>query len=75
MADDPKHTDLTAEYVREMYSYDPHSGHLTHKKPRRGTKVGTLVGTLKQGYLRTKANRTAYFVHRIIWLWMTGAWP
>ncbi len=67
-------TDLTAEYVRSLFDYNPESGLLTHKK-RFGVVEGARAGCVNSGYRRVKIHQIPYLEHRIIWLWMTGFWP
>lgn len=73
--------------VRECFNYNPGTGMLTLRKPRglhgifkEGAEVGRIdkSGTRRSVklYLRTymKPGFIAY-VHRIIWVWMTGEQP
>ena len=69
--------DLTAQYVRSIFDYDPQTGILTRKKcdlyhPQ---KVGKPAGFRRvDGGIGVKINRREYRAHRIIWLIMTGEW-
>lgn len=73
--------DLTAEYVRELLDYDPETGELRWKKTKSGRSNGPVAGTLGEWGRNGKQRRTItidyviYKSHRVIWLWMTGAWP
>jgi hypothetical protein len=68
--------DLTAEYVREIFNYDPLTGDLTWRvKIARKIIVGTKAGTICHGYMQVKIRGQTYLVHRIIWLYTTGKWP
>jgi len=65
--------DFSAEQAREKFSYDPTTGVLSRVDSRRCPKVGTLD---TKGYvqLRVIAGKKV-MAHRLIWLYMTGAWP
>lgn len=65
------------EVLREHFTYDPHSGVLSWRKP---TSVRVKVGQecsrlLPNGYFRVSLFGEEYKVHRIIWCWMTGDDP
>jgi hypothetical protein len=70
---------INAAYVREHLSYDPETGivtwiKLTHKKSNK--KVGQVAGgTHDRGYNFVTLKKRRYFMHRVIWLYMTGKWP
>jgi hypothetical protein len=71
------YTDLTADFVRNRFWYEPWTGQLSYRIPpnscyKQGDPVGTK--TLK-GYIRVVIDWKHYLSHRIIWLWMTGEWP
>ena len=70
----PIKTDLTAEFVRRLFDYNPETGWLTHK-PRHGVVAGARAGYVNAGYRSVKIHGKAYLEHRIIWLLVTGAWP
>jgi hypothetical protein len=80
--------DLTQAVVRELLDYDPEKGVLTWRvRDREWFKddgkwkmwnkrfVGTSPTAIYQGYRRIVLLGQHYQAHRIIWLWMTGAWP
>ena len=70
----PIKSDLTAEYVRSLFLYDPESGIVSHK-PRKGVRSLGRAGCVNSGYRRLKINQIPYQEHRVIWLMMTGEWP
>ncbi len=73
-----KKTDaISAKRVRELFDYEPHSGHLLWRKPtNKRFRPGSIVGSpTKNGYLRTSVDDVDCYVHRLIWLHQTGAWP
>lgn len=68
--------DLSADYVRELFTYDSVSGDLRWAKPRQGIRIGQRAGnTCPRGYKTVVIDYRKYQVHRIIWLWVHGAWP
>lgn len=68
---------LTAEQLREVVSYDPETGAFKWR-PRSRVGVHRPVGTLSHGYLvigiggRGGVPRAA---HRLAWLYVHGEWP
>jgi len=70
-------TDLSAEYVRSIFNYDPVTGKVTWKITLSKRAVaGKPAGYLDdQGRIKVGINDRCYMMHRIIWLWMTGSWP
>ncbi len=71
---------LTAEYVRDRFKYDPDEGLLRY---RNATVIqcelrpaGTIAGSLNdEGYRTVKIDKVSYRGSRLIWLYMTGEWP
>jgi len=74
-------TDLTAEFLRSAFSYDPLTGVLRwkHRAERsaqwNGRYGGRTVGSAVQRGLSVSIDKKRYLIHRIIWVIMTGAWP
>lgn len=68
---------VTAELVREVFSYDPDIGVLVWIAPfAQQIKSGAIAGHIrKDGYVAVKLGGKAYKAHRLIWLYMTGRWP
>lgn len=68
---------LTAPRLRELLSYDPHTGVFTWLiKPNPRIKVGAVAGYLgDDGYIRIKLDGHTYKAHRLAWLHVTGEWP
>ena len=71
------HNDLSAEFVREIFNYNPKTGLLIWKVMLSKRAVaGKTAGALDdQGRIKIGIRNKDYFAHRIIWLWMTGKWP
>jgi len=68
---------LTAETVRELLDYDPVTGSLAWRKPRRGSRgVGKSAGSLeKDGYRRIRISGVQYSAHHVAWCHWHGQWP
>ena len=63
---------ISQSEVRELYDYHP-DGYLIHKKPRRGVKVGTRVGSkTPRGYIQTNIRHRTYGVHQLVWIYHYG---
>jgi hypothetical protein len=69
--------DLTAEYVRQIFEYNPITGILIWKiKPAKYINPGTKAGNIdSRGHMTVRIRGKGYLIHRIAWLYMTGSWP
>jgi hypothetical protein len=64
------------ELLREYFDYDPDSGVVRYKKPRKRIRVGEPAGNCRpDGYLKISIDRKNYMLHRVIWKMMTGEEP
>lgn len=72
-----KNNHFTQEYLKEVYDYDPNTGHLLYKiKTSNSIKIGDIPGYFdKEGYRIMSVKSSPYFAHRIIWFWHFGKWP
>jgi hypothetical protein len=75
-------SDLTAERLRALLSYDPETGVFTRRVGRSGgrgrAKAGQVAGFVRdrsKGYICICLDCRPYRAHRLAWLYMTGAWP
>lgn len=58
------------EYLRARHDYNPDTGEYISKRFKK-----QLGSRGKRGQLRAKVQGKPYFVHRLIWVWMTGEDP
>jgi hypothetical protein len=73
-----KTSDLTAHRLREILNYNHETGVFTWKiRPAQNVQIGDKAGCKwgDRGYWRVKIDSKAYSYHRLVWLYMTGAWP
>lgn len=62
--------------VREYLYYDPDNGLMRWIKCKSGIKVGDIAGCIDKssGYMRVYFNGVKYYIHQLIWMYMTGNW-
>jgi len=68
---------ITQEYLRRNFRYDESTGELTRTVHTGGAGVPNVaIGTRDaKGHLRANIGGRGEFVHRLIWLYVTGEWP
>lgn len=68
---------ITAEQVRELLHYDPETGIFTRKiRTSTSIKVGDIAGSKNgDGYIDISLRRISYKAHRLVWMYVYGAWP
>lgn len=61
--------------VREQFDYDSETGELLRKRLR-AVNMRPETGSLsRDGYMITGINGGHQLVHRLVWVWVHGAWP
>ena len=68
---------ITAETVRELFTYNPENGELRWKVARQRISKGDIAGHINKsdGYRYVCFNYHDILAARLIWLFMTGGWP
>lgn len=67
---------LTFEYVDSLLRYEPETGLLFWKIPRRNCRLDRPVGGGNSyGYIQISINYERFSGHRLAWLLSTGKWP
>lgn len=67
---------ITAERLRELYSYNPETGQFIHMRGTGRGRIGAVAGTARaNGYLTINVDGVRCYAHRAAWLYMTGEWP
>lgn len=68
---------LTAARLREVLHYDPATGVFIRRiATSNSVQVGDVVGSPhSRGYLEASVDGHSCLLHRLVWLYMTGAWP
>jgi hypothetical protein len=67
---------ITYERVRELFDYEPDTGRLLWRVRRQGVRPSREAGCVGvSGYRYVGADGRDYLASRLIWLWVTGAWP
>jgi hypothetical protein len=77
MASREPNSKLLHDKVKRELIYAPETGALSWAPGygRKGRAGGAAGYQHKTGYRRVSFNGTTYQEHRLIWFWMTGAWP
>ena len=67
---------ITREQLKELFIYNPDTGHFLRTSSRGKWKAGERVGGISGvGYRMINCSLGIYTEHRLAWLYMTGQWP
>lgn len=68
--------ELTQDRLKELFKYDPETGHFTRIKAVKGYRTSDSLGHLSEkGYLMICIDDRDYRAHRLAFLYMEGKWP
>lgn len=71
-----EHLLMSADKVRDLLHYDPDTGVFIWKVGRQCTRgIGSVAGTVCNGYWSITINGLQWKAHRLAWLWMHGEFP
>lgn len=71
-----KHSELTADRLRELLHYEPDSGVFVWRKTTSNKALeGDVAGCWSRDRLLIGINRRLYQAHRLAWLYVHGRWP
>jgi len=71
-----KRQGITAEFLRNVLTYDKNTGVLRWKKKiSRKIKVGEIAGSKAGAHWQVGMYGENYLAHHLIWVMMTGDWP
>jgi hypothetical protein len=65
--------ELTQEYLKTLFVYDPILGNFTRIKTVGRGKVGSIAGSIGRGYVCIQIDRKRYYAHRLAWIYIYGA--
>ena len=73
-------SEVTAQSIRDRFTYSPETGEFKRRRKAVGPQPGDgNAGWVEHGpsqsYRRISISRKRYFVHNLIWLYMTGEMP
>ncbi len=71
---------ISQKELKRLFKYNKKTGELIRKVTRsHNAKKGSIVGSVRDeghtSYKRLYINKKTYYIHRLIWLYMTGVWP
>lgn len=66
---------LTQARLKEVLHYETTTGIFTYLLSRRTTIIGTVAGTIWDGYRWIYVEGKRFSAHRLAWLYVYGEWP
>jgi hypothetical protein len=66
---------MTAERLRELFTYDPETGIFVRRISRRRARAGDVAGCMSHGYVVISIDCRMHLAHRLAWLYVHGVWP
>lgn len=71
-------SNLTLERLKELFTYDPNTGHFVRNVGRCGRRAhaGAVAGAPnKKGHIYINIGKKKYAAHRLAWFYVCGKWP
>lgn len=67
---------MTRKRLKELLIYDPETGIFTRRISTGGYLAGAIAGGMaKNGYIYLSIDSVKYLAQRVVFFYMTGAWP
>lgn len=67
---------LTQERLKELLRYEPDTGLFYWLESRGRVRKGDIAGCeCRDGYVRLRVDEVMYLAHRLVWLYVHGAFP
>lgn len=66
---------LTQARLKEVLHYEKTTGIFTYIVSRKTTIIGTVAGSIWDGYRRIYVEGKPFSAHRLAWLYVYGEWP
>lgn len=66
---------MEQSYLKSILHYNPETGLFTRLVRKGNHKIGSVAGTLANGYIQIRIDGSYYLGHRLAWLYMTGTLP
>lgn len=72
-----KESELSADRLREILTYDPETGIFRCRVQRGKLRIGDIPGDTSHpgGYRVMRLGFSRYLAHRLAWLYVYGVWP
>jgi hypothetical protein len=66
---------MEQSYLKSILHYNPETGLFTRLVRKGNHKIGSVAGTLANGYIQIRIDNVGYLGHRLAWLYMKGTLP
>ena len=67
---------MNQERLHQLFVYDASTGQFINRITRPNALAGNIAGSLtRSGYLEIGVDGKSFYAHRLIWMYVYGAWP